>query len=78
MTAEIERDLISKRTIEALRFKKAQGMTLGRPKGIGKSKLDIFRPEIESLLANGQLKSLLQSVITQRRQIYITGLRVMG
>ena len=78
MAAEIERDLISKRTIEALRFKKAQGMTLGRPKGIGKSKLDIFRPEIESLLANGQLKSLLQSVITQRRQIYITGLRGMG
>ena len=36
MAAEIERDLISKRTIEALRFKKAQGMTLGRPKGIGK------------------------------------------
>jgi len=36
-----------------LQFKKAQGMKLGRPKGVGKSKLDAFKPEIESLLANG-------------------------
>ena len=53
MAAEIERDLISQRTKEALRFKKEQGLTLGRSKGPGKSKLDTFRPEIESLLANG-------------------------
>lgn len=53
MAAEIERDLISQRTKEALRFRQQQGMKLGRPKGPGKSKLDIFRPEIESLLANG-------------------------
>jgi len=53
MAAEIERDLISQRTKEALRFKKAQGLKLGRPRGPGKSKLDAFRPEIESLLANG-------------------------
>ena len=59
MAAEIERDLISKRTIEALRFKKAHGMTLGRPKGIGKSKLDIFRPEIESLLTNGATQKFI-------------------
>lgn len=53
MAAEIERDLISQRTKEALRYRKAQGMKLGRPKGPGKSKLDIYRPEIEGLLANG-------------------------
>jgi DNA invertase Pin-like site-specific DNA recombinase len=53
MAAEIERDLISQRTKEALRFKKSQGMILGRPPGPGKSKLDPYRPEIESLLANG-------------------------
>lgn len=53
MAAEIERDLISQRTKEALRFRRAQGMQLGRPKGPGKSKLDVNRPEIESLLANG-------------------------
>ena len=36
MAAEIERDLISQRTKEALRVKKANGMILGRPKGSGK------------------------------------------
>ncbi len=40
MAAEIERDLISKRTREALAAKKKQGIRLGRPKGTGKSKLD--------------------------------------
>lgn len=53
MAAEIERELISQRTTEALRFKKAQGIKLGRPPGPGKSKLDLYRPEIEGLLANG-------------------------
>ena len=52
MAGEIERDLISQRTKEALRVKKANGVILGRPKGPGKSKLDVFRIEIESLLAN--------------------------
>jgi len=59
MAAEIERDLISQRTKEALRFKKAQGLPLGRPKGPGKSKLDAFRPEIESLLANGSTQKFI-------------------
>ena len=53
MASEIERDLISQRTKEALRYKKEQGIKLGRPPGPGKSKLDQFRPEIEALLANG-------------------------
>jgi len=53
MAAEIERDLISQRTTEALRFKMAQGIKLGRPPGPGKSKLYVYRPEIEGLLANG-------------------------
>lgn len=59
MAAEIERDLISQRTKEALRFKKEQGATLGRPKGPGKSKLDVFRPEIESMLANGSTQRFI-------------------
>ncbi len=53
MAAEIERDLISSRTTEALRHRKAQGMKLGRPAGPGKSKLDQYRVEIEALLSNG-------------------------
>lgn len=59
IAAEIERDLISQRTTEALRFKKEQGFKLGRPKGPGKSKLDVFRPEIESLLANGSTQKFI-------------------
>ena len=61
MAAEIERDLISQRTKEALRAKKAAGMSLGRPKGPGKSKLDPFRPEIEAMLANGATKAFIAS-----------------
>ncbi|HVN96383.1 MAG TPA: recombinase family protein [Syntrophorhabdaceae bacterium] len=53
MAAEIERDLISSRTKEALRARKAAGVKLGRPKGPGKSRLDQYRPEIEALLKNG-------------------------
>ncbi len=59
MAAEIERDLILQRTTEALRYKKSQGIKLGRPKGPGKSKLDAFRPEIESLLANGSTQKFI-------------------
>ncbi len=59
MAAEIERDLISKRTREALQAKKANGMTLGRPKGPGKSKLDVSKPEIEALLQNGSKQSFI-------------------
>lgn len=59
MAAEIERDLISKRTKEALAAKKKQGIQLGRPKGTGKSKLDAYRPEIEALLANGSTQKFI-------------------
>ena len=59
MAAEIEHDLISQRTKEALRARKARGMKLGRPKGPGKSKLDQFRPEIEALLANGSTQRFI-------------------
>ena len=59
MAAEIERDLISQRTTEALRARKAAGKPLGRPKGPGKSKLDRFRPEIEALLANGSTQKFI-------------------
>ena len=57
IAAEIERDLISKRTKEALRARKAKGVKLGRPKGSGKSKLDAYHEEIVALLKNGSTKS---------------------
>jgi DNA invertase Pin-like site-specific DNA recombinase len=59
MAAEIERDLISKRTKEALATRKAAGIRLGRPKGPGKSKLDKYRPEIEALLVNGSTQRFI-------------------
>jgi DNA invertase Pin-like site-specific DNA recombinase len=59
MAAEIERDLISKRTKEALQAKKAAGIKLGRPKGPGKSKLDKFKPEIVALLNNGSTQRFI-------------------
>lgn len=53
MAAEIERDLISERTKEALKAIKASGVKLGRPKGPGKSKLDPLKDELEKRLDLG-------------------------
>lgn len=59
MAAEIERDLISSRTKEALKTRQEHGVKLGRPRGKGKSKLDQFKPEIEALLANGSTQKFI-------------------
>jgi len=51
---ELERDLVSVRTKEALAAKKAQGQTLGKPKGtIQKSKFDPHVDKIKELLELG-------------------------
>ncbi len=50
LVAQIERDLISLRTKEALQAKKQQGIKIGRPKGKGKSKLDEHKEEILKLV----------------------------
>ena len=57
--SEIERDLISKRTKEALRARKVAGVKLGRPRGAEKSKLDAFKEEIVALLKNGSSKKFV-------------------
>ena len=51
LVAQIERELISMRTKEALHARKIAGVKLGRPKGKGKSKLDEHREDILKLLS---------------------------
>lgn len=53
LAAEIERELISQRTKEALAKRKAEGKKIGRPKGSYSSKLDEKRQYIEELLSKG-------------------------
>lgn len=53
LCSELERDFIAIRTKEALAVKKAQGVKLGRPTGVGKSKLDEYAAEIQAFKATG-------------------------
>lgn len=54
LLAELERDLISLRTKEALAAKRAAGIKLGKPKGtVQESKFDEQRERIEELLGLG-------------------------
>ena len=51
LVAQIERELISLRTREALHARKLAGVRLGRPRGKGKSKLDEHADDIKRLIA---------------------------
>lgn len=51
LVAQIERELISLRTREALHARKMQGVRLGRPQGKGKSRLDEHTADIQRLIA---------------------------
>ena len=54
MTIDLEKNLMSLRTKEALTARKLDGVCLGKPKGtIQKSKFDLQRDKIEELLAVG-------------------------
>lgn len=60
IAAEIERDLISKRTKEALAARKAKGVQLGRPRG---SKLDSYEEEIVDMLSKGVTQKYLSQYL---------------
>ncbi len=53
LCSELERDFVSVRTREALAAKAASGLKLGRPCGVGKSKLDKYADEIHAFRNNG-------------------------
>ena len=62
LSAEIERNLISQRTKEALARKKADGVVLGRPKG-KKSSLEKYKLYEKRVL----IKELLKAKVSQRK-----------
>lgn len=72
LLAELERDLISERTKQALAAVKATGKKLGKPKGtIQGSKLDIHREEIKKLLEKKVAKAAIARIFGCSRQALI-------
>lgn len=70
--AELERDMISQRTIQALQAKKAQGVILGRPVGaLGVSKLDDKQEQIKELLKHKVAKSAIARMLGVSRTTLI-------
>ena len=64
MAAEIEREFISLRTNEALAKRKADGVTLGRPKGKAETvKLDARADEIRRYLAKDISKRAIANLV---------------
>ena len=64
LAAQIEREFISMRTKEALAYRKAQGLPMGRPKGPAKHvKLDEKREQIMEYLKKGVSKRSIARII---------------
>lgn len=69
LVAEIERDLISQRTKEALARKKSEGIILGRPKGSlsSKRKLSGHEKEIKLMLQDNTPKTHIAKIFKVHR-----------
>lgn len=64
LSSQLERDMLSMRTREALQRRKAMGIKLGRPKGsTGKSKLDGQETVIQELLDKGVSKASICKIV---------------
>ncbi|MGD0661326.1 MAG: recombinase family protein [Syntrophorhabdales bacterium] len=79
LLAELERDLISQRTKQALAARKAAGKPLGRPVGsTGVSKLDCKRMEIEELLKDKASKSFISRRLKVSRTTLVDYIKTRG
>jgi DNA invertase Pin-like site-specific DNA recombinase len=65
LAAQIEREFISMRTIESLQKRKAEGFSLGRPKGARSNvvKLDSHKDEIQKYLKLGLNKTAIAKLV---------------
>jgi Site-specific recombinases, DNA invertase Pin homologs len=77
LIAEIERDLISQRTKEALARRRSEGFTLGRPSGRKSDRLKLteHEAEIQALLAKNVSKSAIARRFGVCRKTVITFLK---
>lgn len=77
LSAEIERNLISQRTKEALARKRAEGVVLGRPKGRKSSHVKLSGKEaaIKTLLESGCSKSQIARILKVHRVTLIRFLK---
>lgn len=80
ISAEIERTLISERTREALRRKKAEGVILGRPKGRKNSryKLSDYDEIILEMLEQGFSKRFISTQLNVAKQTLYNYLKMRG
>jgi DNA invertase Pin-like site-specific DNA recombinase len=77
LAAELERDLISARTKEALAKRRADGVTLGRPHGKAKAvKLDTRAKDIDRMLRAGSSKRSIARTLECSPQTLHTWLNV--
>jgi DNA invertase Pin-like site-specific DNA recombinase len=74
LSAEIERELISQRTKEALARKKSEGFVLGRPSGRKTTRLKLsgYETEIRSLLDEKVSKSAISRKFGVSRKTVIS------
>lgn len=78
LSAEIERNLISQRTKEALLRVRAEGKTLGRPKGKKSSytKLTGYEDRIKRLLKRGKSKTSIAKILKVHRETLFTFIKL--
>ncbi len=78
MAAEIERDLISQRTKEALRFKKEQGSPSVDLKGLARASWMPFDRKSKAYWRTDQPRNSSPIVTTRRKRTFTTGSRSTG